>query len=87
MRLLSATLILVAGWIIGNWISNRIQRIKRLDETLTGFLGHTAKYAIMAIAFITILAQFGVPTASLPAGLGAGPGPWAARDRPPGGRS
>ncbi len=71
MRLLSATLILVAGWIIGNWISNRIQRIKRLDETLAGFLGHTAKYIIMAVAFITILGQFGVQTASLLAVLGA----------------
>jgi small conductance mechanosensitive channel len=71
MRLLSATLILIAGWVIGNWLSNRIQRIRRLDETLAGFLGHTTRYAVMAVAFITILGQFGVQTASLLAVLGA----------------
>lgn len=71
MRLLSATLILIAGWIIGRWISNRIQHIRRLDETLAGFLGHTIRYIVMAVAFITILGQFGVQTASLLAVLGA----------------
>ena len=71
MRLLSATLILIAGWVIGNWISRRIQELRRVDETLTGFLGGFAKYSVLAVAVVTILGQFGVQTASLLAVLGA----------------
>lgn len=70
LRLLSAALIMVAGWMAGNWISNRIQTFKKLDETLASFLGGLAKYAIMAIALVTVLGQFGVQTASLLAVLG-----------------
>ena len=70
-RMLSAVLILIAGWVIGNWLSRRIHSIKRLDETLKMFLGGTVRYLVFAIAVITILAQFGVQTASLLALLGA----------------
>ena len=70
-RMLSAVLILIAGWVIGNWLSRRIHGIKRLDETLKSFLGGTVRYLIFAVAVITILAQFGVQTASLLAVLGA----------------
>ena len=71
MRLLSATLILIAGRIIGNWVSMRIQGFKKLDETLAGFIGGFARYTIMAVAIIAILGQFGVQTASLLAVMGA----------------
>ena len=70
MRVLSAALIMIAGWIIGNWVSNRIRGFKKLDETLGSFLGGLAKYVILAVAFITVLGQFGVETASLLAVLG-----------------
>ncbi|PJB68974.1 MAG: mechanosensitive ion channel protein MscS [Alphaproteobacteria bacterium CG_4_9_14_3_um_filter_47_13] len=70
MRLLSAALIMIAGWITGNWLSTRIQRIKKVDETLTSFLGGLIKYVILAVAGITVLGQFGVQTASLLAVLG-----------------
>lgn len=71
MRLLGAVLILIAGNMIGNWISNRIKSVKRLDETLSSFLGGFAKYAILAVAIIAVLGQFGIQTASLLAVLGA----------------
>lgn len=71
MRLLSATLILIAGWVIGNRVSNAISKIKRLDSTLKSFLGGLVKYFILAVALITVLGQFGVQTASLLAVLGA----------------
>ena len=71
MRLLSATLILIAGRVIGNWVSARIQGFKKLDETLAGFIGGFARYTIMAVAIIAILGQFGVQTASLLAVMGA----------------
>lgn len=71
MRLLGAVLILIAGNMIGNWVSGRIKTVRRLDETLSSFLGGFAKYAILAVAVIAVLGQFGIQTASLLAVLGA----------------
>lgn len=71
MRLLSAILILIAGWVIGQWLSRSIKRIHKLDDTLKSFLGGLVKYAVFTIAIVTVLGQFGVQTASLIAVLGA----------------
>ncbi len=70
MRVLSAALIMIAGWMIGNWISRRITSVKKLDATLASFLGGLTKYIVLAVAGITVLGQFGVETASLLAVLG-----------------
>ncbi len=70
LRVLSAALVMVAGWMGGNWVSRRIAGVKKLDATLAGFLGGLARYVILAIAFVTVLGQFGVQTASLLALLG-----------------
>lgn len=71
MRLLSALLILIAGWIIGSWARRRITNIKKLDKTISSFLGGFAKYVIMAVSLVAVLGQFGIETASLLAVLGA----------------
>lgn len=71
LRVISALLILIAGWVIGNYVKKLIRGIKKLDETLKSFLGGFAKYAIFAISIIAVLGQFGVQTASLLAVLGA----------------
>lgn len=71
MRLITAIAILIAGWVIGNWTSNRVQSFKKLDDTLKSFLGGMAKYGILAIALVAVLGQLGVQTASLLAVLGA----------------
>lgn len=71
MRVLGALAILIAGWVIGNWVSGTIKKINKLDATLKTFLGGLAKYAILAIAGVAVLGQFGVQTASLLAVLGA----------------
>lgn len=71
LRMIGALLILIAGWVIGNWVSRRVQNIKRLDPMLATFLGGFCKYAILAIAIVAVLGQFGVQTASLLAVLGA----------------
>jgi len=63
--------ILAAGWVAGNWVSKTIHQIKKLDDTLQSFLGGLAKYAIFAIAVVTVLGQFGVQTTSLIAVLAA----------------
>jgi small conductance mechanosensitive channel len=70
-RILSALIILVVGWLAGNWAQRRVTSIKRLDATLTGFFGGFLKYGILAVSMITVLGQFGVQTASLLAVLGA----------------
>ena len=54
MRVITAIAILIAGWVIGKWVSNRVQSVKKLDDTLKTFLGGLAKYAILAIAFVAV---------------------------------
>lgn len=71
MRVTSALLILFAGWIVGNYAKKSITKMNRLDGTLKSFLGGLVKYAILALALVTVLGQFGVETASLIAVLGA----------------
>lgn len=63
--------ILIAGWMLGNYVSKTIRKIEKLDDTLKSFLGGMAKYAIFAVALVAVLQQFGVQTASLLAVLGA----------------
>lgn len=70
-KLVMAALILVIGYVGGNWAYKTIQTIKKLDGTLRSFLGGLAKYAIFALAIVTVLQQFGFQTASLLAVLGA----------------
>lgn len=71
MRVISALAILIAGWLAGNWAKNRIHNIKKLDNTLSSFLGVFLKYTILAVAIVAVLGQFGIQTASLLAVLGA----------------
>ena len=71
MRLISALAILIVGWMAGNWTKKRVISIKKLDKTLSTFLGGFVKYAILAVALVAVLGQFGIETASLLAVLGA----------------
>lgn len=71
LTLVTAILILIAARLLGTILSRRIENARRIDPTLASFLGTFARYAIMAVAIITILGQFGVQTASLLAVLGA----------------
>ncbi len=66
-----AIAILVAAWVGGNFVQKTIKNVKRLDNTLRSFLGGMAKYAILVVAAVMTLNQFGVQTASLIAVLGA----------------
>lgn len=71
VRVISALLILIAGWVIGSWVRRRIVNIQKLDKTISSFLGGLAKYMILAVSLIAVLGQFGIQTASLLAVLGA----------------
>jgi len=70
-RLVAAIAILIAGWVVGNWIDRRFDRLKRLDNTLKNFLGAFFKYLIIVTAVVTVIGLFGIPMASLLAVLGA----------------
>lgn len=64
----------VALWLAG-WAKARIDalpdRNPRFDRTLARFLGGVARYAILIIAVVFVLGQFGLQTTSLAAVIGA----------------
>lgn len=75
LSLVSAILILIAGFVIAGWVTRMIQRrlnsITRFDKTLVPVLSQIARYAILVFTFVLVLAEFGVQTASIIAVLGA----------------
>lgn len=71
VRLLAALLIILIGWAVGKFFSGRINRFKRMDNTLKSFLGALARYTSMAVAVITVIGLFGIPMASFIAVMGA----------------
>jgi len=73
--LISAIIILIAGYVLAGWVSrairNKLQRIKRFDKTLIPVLSQIARYAILVFTFVLVLAEFGIQTTSIIAVLGA----------------
>ncbi|MBX3529894.1 MAG: mechanosensitive ion channel family protein [Rhizobiaceae bacterium] len=72
---LGAIVLLIAGYMIAG-IAERsanaaLSRIRGFDETLRGFLSRALRYAMLILVGVTVLAQFGVQTASILAALGA----------------
>ena len=71
LRLIAAIIILIVGWVAGNWVNRRFENMRRLDNTLKNFLGGFFKYTIIMVGVITVIGLFGIPMASLLAVLGA----------------
>ena len=73
--ILGAIIILVAGFIIAGaaerWSYAGLNRMKSFDETLSKFFSKVIRYGILIFVGVTVLAQFGVQTASIIAALGA----------------
>ena len=75
LELIAALMILVFGW----WLAGRVQklilraldRLPRMDATLKPFLSSLARYAIIAVTLVAVLARLGVETTSIIAVLGA----------------
>lgn len=75
LELVAALVILVFGW----WLAGRVQklilraldRLPRMDATLKPFLSSLARYAIIAVTLVAVLARLGVQTTSIIAVLGA----------------
>ncbi|XHB98770.1 mechanosensitive ion channel domain-containing protein [Nitratireductor sp. ac15] len=73
--ILGAIILIIAGFIVAgmveNWVRSALDRFPSFDVTLTSFLSKIARYAVLVLVGVTVLAQFGVQTASIIAALGA----------------
>lgn len=74
LDVIGAVAILIAGWIIANWLSKRVEKLtssaERIDNTLSPILVKGTKILIIVITVLAVLNQFGVETASIIAVLG-----------------
>ena len=70
-----AIAIIIAAFWIGGLVNRIVTGMSRshpaLDETIFGFLGSLARYAIIAFAALMVLERFGIETTSLVAIIGA----------------
>lgn len=73
--ILGAVILLCAGYFLAGIIERSLYaglgRFRGFDETLRKFFSKTARYAFLILVGVTVLAQFGVQTASIIAALGA----------------
>ena len=74
VNLTAALLTLVVGYFAAGVLSGGLTRLmnaRQVDKTITGFVGHLVKYAILAFVIIAALGRVGVQTASFVALIGA----------------
>lgn len=75
LSVVTALLLLIAGFIVAGWVSRIIRRhlsgIDKFDQTMTPVLAQIARYAVLVLTVVLVLAEFGVQTASIIAVLGA----------------
>src|SRR5690606_1782779 len=73
--ILGATLLIIGGYVLAGVVERSLYaglgRLRGFDETLRKFFSKTARYAVLVLVGVTVLAQFGVQTASIIAALGA----------------
>lgn len=70
-----AFIIMTMGFFISQFFANgakKILTIRRIDNTISGFLSALTRYLIIAFTFIIALGQMGVQTNSIVAIMGAG---------------
>jgi small conductance mechanosensitive channel len=61
----------VLASLVSRWAFEGISRVRGIDQTLARFFGNVLRYALLILVFVTVLAQFGVQTASIITALGA----------------
>ena len=72
---LKVILILFIGWIIAGWARRIVRKGMAkagVDLTLAKFVSNMAKWAVLALVFITVLGIFGIETTSFAALIAAG---------------
>jgi small conductance mechanosensitive channel len=73
-QVLGAILILVVGFLVANWVRKvflKTLEARKLDITLSHFLGNAVYFSIVAVALIIALGKFGITIAPFIAVLGA----------------
>ncbi|MEH6402596.1 MAG: mechanosensitive ion channel family protein [Sneathiella sp.] len=73
-QLLGGLLFFLFGFIVANWIGNHLEKLaisKKIDQTLSHFLGSTAKFVLVILLIIITLGNFGISIAPLIALAGA----------------
>lgn len=74
LDLVGAIAILVIGWIVAGWVKTAVRkglgRLPQSEPTVTGALATLARYLVLVLVVVAVLAQFGVQTASILAVLG-----------------
>lgn len=73
--LVGAVIVLIVGYILSGVLQrstySALGQFRGFDETLRKFFSRIVRYAVLIIVGVTVLAQFGVQTASIIAALGA----------------
>ncbi len=73
--IVGAIILLIVGWVLASFVSRwafeGISRVRGIDQTLARFFTNVLRYALLILVFVTVLAQFGVQTASIITALGA----------------
>ena len=74
LDVVGALVLLIGGWIVAGWARRGVLRVldraPGLDETLKPIIASVARYAILILVLIAVLAWFGVETTGLIAVLG-----------------
>ncbi len=72
-QLLGAVLVVIAGYIVGGWVSRallRLQERRNVDVTLRQFIASTVRLIVVGMFFIVALSQLGVSITPLIAAIG-----------------
>jgi small conductance mechanosensitive channel len=73
-QVIYAIIILIIGLIIARWLGNMITRVcesRKLDITLSRFLGNVVRLTLLAFVLIIVLGKFGIAMTPFIAAIGA----------------
>jgi small conductance mechanosensitive channel len=73
-QVIYAIIILIIGLIVARWLSNMVVRVceaRKLDITLSRFLGNIARLSVLAFVMIIVLGKFGIAMTPFIAAIGA----------------
>ena len=74
LDLVGAIALLVVGWFAAGWVRRKLRKalllLPQFDRMVAALLSNLARYVILILVLVAVLAQFGVQTASILAVLG-----------------
>jgi len=73
-QVIYAIIILIIGLIVARWLSNMVVRVcetRKLDITLSRFLGNVVRLTLLAFVLIIVLGKFGIAMTPFVAAIGA----------------